>query len=283
MHITDHQKQLNMLLSALKNNRLHSSYLFTGQSGIGKKWAALYFARCLNCRNNILGELPCNECAACRKIEAGTHPDVQVISVLEDKSWISIDQLKGMTIGLQYRALDGRWNVRIIEDAHLIQSDAANSLLKILEEPPADTIIILITPSPQSLPGTILSRCITINFSILSDAVIRERLKCYSLDTRSEDIIVDLAMGSPAKALEMAGNADFLGKYSNIYGDFLNGALPGKRVKRKDAIEFLDLLAATVRKTMPALLEPVLKSKYYLRRNANVDLVFEVLRLQMKQ
>ncbi len=281
MEIIGHKKQIDMFLTASQNGRLHSSYLFVGQSGIGKKRVAMYLAMMLSCLKNGGKDYPCGECASCRKIEAGTHPDVAVLSLLEDKSWISIDQVRDMISGLQYRALSGGYNVRIIDDAHLIKEDAANSLLKVLEEPPANTVIILVTPAPRSLPGTILSRCLLVNFGVFPDDVIKKEIQKFSLTDEESDIVVSLAMGSLGKALEMAADRGNISKYARITGDFLERKLPGFRADRKETLDFLNLLASRVRVEDISKLEAVLRTQNDIRRNVNVDLALEVLRMDL--
>src|SRR3989339_288059 len=178
MKLIGHNKQEEMFLRAIEKNHIHSSYIFSGQSGIGKRLFALRLAKMLNCVGKI-SKRPCEECPACKKIESGNHPDVVTISVLEEKSWISIDQIKDMIKSLQINTIMNGYNIRIIDSAHLIKEDAANSLLKILEEPPKNTVIILITPVPHSLPRTILSRCATVFFNVLSDGEIKKELSKY--------------------------------------------------------------------------------------------------------
>jgi len=282
MRIIGHKKQMGMLLTAIRNNRLHSSYMFVGQAGIGKRQSALYLAQMLNCLKNKGLDYPCGECSSCRKIETGIHPDVMTISVMEEKSWISIEQIREMISGLQYRALSGGYNVRIIDDAHLIKEDAANSLLKILEEPPADTVIILITPVPRSLPGTILSRCILMQFGIFTDEEIKKEIEKYSLNNEETDFVVSLAMGSLGKAIKIAGDRELISKYSNILDDFLEYKLPDKKIDRKESLDFLNLLASWLRQNDISKLDAVLRTQNFIRRNVNVDLAMEVLRMDLK-
>jgi len=282
MNIIGHKKQLDMLLAAVRNGRFHSSYLFVGQSGIGKKQVALYLAQMLNCQKNKGLDYPCGECLSCRKIETGTHPDVTTISVLEDKYWISIEQIREMISGLQYKAISGGYNVRVIDDAHLIKEDAANSLLKILEEPPANTVIILITPVPRSLPGTILSRCLLLRFGIFSEEEIKKEIEKFSLNEEETECVVSLSMGSLGKALEIAGDKELISKYGNIVGDFLEYKLPDKKIDRDESIKFLNLLASRLRRSDIAKLGAVLRTQNYIRRNVNVDLAMEILRMDLK-
>lgn len=284
MKIIGHQKQIDMLNSAIEKNRVHSAYLFVGQSGIGKKQVALKFAQLLNCQNTQDFKEPCGECLPCRKIEKSIHPDVITITVREDKTSIAIEQIREMTKGLQFRAVMGGYNIRIIDDAHLMQKDAANSLLKILEEPPENTVIILITPVPKSLPSTIISRCAVMYFGILSDMEIRNEIKKYDLPSDESEFISSIASGSLGRAIELAKNRENISDYKNIISDFQNGKFFNKKFKeRKEAVDLLNMLAARVRIEMPEKLEDVLKMKNYITRNANIGLIFEVLKNNLKQ
>ncbi|HAM39578.1 MAG TPA: hypothetical protein DCP53_09345 [Elusimicrobia bacterium] len=277
MKLIGHNKQEEMFLRAIEKNHIHSSYIFSGQSGIGKRLFALRLAKMLNCVGKI-SKRPCEECPSCKKIESGNHPDVVTISVLEEKSWISIDQIKDMIKSLQINTIMNGYNIRIIDSAHLIKEDAANSLLKILEEPPKNTVIILITPVPHSLPRTILSRCATVFFNVLSDGEIKKELEKYELTKNELDFVVSVAMGSLGKATELAQDKDMISKYINVLTDFKKGKFVNSKYERNEAVDFLNILASQVRYYEPEKVGIVLKMQNYIRRNTNIGLTLEVLR-----
>ncbi|MBI5572983.1 MAG: AAA family ATPase [Elusimicrobia bacterium] len=284
MKIIGHQKQIDMLNSAIEKNRVHSAYLFVGQAGIGKKQVALEFAQMLNCQNPQDLKKPCGECLPCRKIEKFTHPDVITITVQEEKTSIAIEQIREMIKGLQFSAVMGGYNIRIIDDAHLMRSEAANSLLKILEEPPENVVIVLITPVPKSLPSTIISRCAVIYFGILSDEEIKNEIRKYNLPSDEVEFINSIAAGSLGCAIELAKNRENISDYKNIISDFQNGKFSNKKFKeRKEAVDLLNMLVARVRVEKPEKLEDVLKMKNYITRNTNIWLTFEVLKNNLKQ
>ena len=284
MKIIGHNIQIDMLNSAIEKNRVHSAYLFVGQSGIGKKQVALKFAQMLNCQNTQDFKKPCGECLSCKKIEKSTHPDVITIAVQEEKTSIAIEQIREMIKGLQFRAVMGGYNVRIIDDAHLMRTEAANSLLKILEEPPENTVIVLITPVPKSLPSTIISRCAVIYFGILSGDEIKNEIKKYNLSSDETEFINSMAAGSLGYAIESAENRENIPDCKNIISDFQDGKFSNKKFKeRKEAVDLLNMLAARVRVEKPEKLEDVLKMKNYITRNANIGLTFEVLKNNLKQ
>jgi DNA polymerase III subunit delta' len=168
-------KAVNILLRTSRRGRIPSAYLFAGESGIGKKFTALNLAKALNCLSltsyPISGEPDgvvtdaCDECPSCRKIDSGGHPDVLLIS--PDSGQIRIEEIRAVDDMLSLKALEGKYKVIITDDADKMNQYAANAFLKTLEEPPEDSLIILVSSNPDRLPDTIKSRCSRINFTPL--------------------------------------------------------------------------------------------------------------------
>ncbi len=146
--------------------------LFFGPAGAGKRSLALELAKTLNCAKH--GEDACGSCLSCKKIENATHPDVRVIDlawqaaerkeVVEKQQTLRIETVLHERSRLLQSAVEGPWKVSIIHDAHRMTPDAANVLLKILEEPPTKTALILTTPFRDRLLATIVSRCQPVRF-----------------------------------------------------------------------------------------------------------------------
>jgi DNA polymerase-3 subunit delta' len=176
---------VGILLKTIRRRRLSSSYLFAGESGIGKKFTAMNFAKALNClkvtdsqRSSVpmsdshftpdasLSIDACDECPSCRKIDAGIHPDVLFIS--PESGQIRIEEIRAVDEILSLKAFEGRTKVVVVDDAETMNQYAANAFLKTLEEPPSDSLIILVSSKPDRLPDTIQSRCSRINFTPLS-------------------------------------------------------------------------------------------------------------------
>ena len=156
---------LNILRSVLINRPTHS-YLFCGPEGVGKKVAALAAAQFLNCPH--ADDDACGRCPSCRKIALGEHADV--IMLEPDGASIKIEQVRSLNALTSLRSYEGGYQVIIINDAHLLTEQAANSLLKMLEEPKEKTVFILITSKPEAILSTIRSRCCVIKFKGLSAA-----------------------------------------------------------------------------------------------------------------
>ena len=166
--IVGHEKQKEMLLSALKSERLPHAFLFTGQEGIGKKKTAKEFAKYVLCDEHSA----CGICRPCIKIDRGIHPDVLII---ENNDSIGIEQSRNISKEVCEYPYESDRRVILIDDADTMTHEATNALLKTLEEPPPFNIFFLITSSERDVPLTIRSRCAKIGFSPLS----RESLKQY--------------------------------------------------------------------------------------------------------
>jgi len=164
-NIKGHDSIIHSLKKALKSSRVSHAYLFYGPEGIGKSVTAHTFSKALNCLKSKTDA--CDECASCKKIENNNHPDVVWLKVKEKKEAISIEQIRELQNRINYKPYEGRAKVFCIQDSHLMTLEAANCLLKTLEEPPNDSQIILITSQIEGLLPTIKSRCAQIKFEPL--------------------------------------------------------------------------------------------------------------------
>ncbi|MEJ2683587.1 MAG: DNA polymerase III subunit delta' [Candidatus Sulfobium sp.] len=167
--IIGQDRAIAMLSGSIRRRRLAGSYLFCGESGVGKKTTALNFAKALNClRTDVPGppEDSCDRCESCLKMDAGVHPDLLVVSPEERQ--IKIEEIRLVDEALSLKPFEGRKKAVIVDDAETMNISAANAFLKTLEEPPGESVIILVSSRPEVLPGTIRSRCARINFSPLS-------------------------------------------------------------------------------------------------------------------
>jgi DNA polymerase-3 subunit delta' len=164
--IVGHQKQLEVLGRSLEGNRLHHAYLFLGPDGVGKRAVALSLAAVIHCPFGDHDS--CGRCETCLSIRDGNHPDVRVIKPEPGKREITIRQMRDLQRQLEFRSFSGKKKIAIIDPAHLMNVPAQNSLLKTLEDPPGDALLILISNSTASLLSTVLSRCLRLYFSFIS-------------------------------------------------------------------------------------------------------------------
>lgn len=194
--IIGHQPQIKILKAAIEHNRVAHAYLFDGPDGIGKKLVAQIFARIFLCETAN----GCGHCASCTKMVAHTHPDF--FSLEPDGTAIKIDQIRALQPQLALRSFAGRGKVCLIDSAELMTREAANALLKTLEEPTAGTLIILISSRPDSLLSTICSRCQEVRFNRLPSREFAHHLeKTLAISAAEAKLLAAVADGSFEKAL----------------------------------------------------------------------------------
>jgi DNA polymerase-3 subunit delta' len=167
------RKIIDRLRRKLLEGRFPHGLIFSGPDGVGKHTCALMIAKALNCLNATQGDF-CDACTACRKIESGSHPDVVTVSVEDEATQIKIAQIRRLLNTLELQPLEGRNKVFIIDPADLLNAEAANALLKGLEEPPENSFFILITVNVHELLLTVRSRCQVYNFTPLTLDEIRQ-------------------------------------------------------------------------------------------------------------
>src|SRR5215510_10752719 len=161
------QKIVERLRRKLREDRFPHGLIFSGPEGVGKHTCALMLAKALNCRKAQAGDF-CDVCTSCRKIGSGVHPDVQLITVEEDATQIKIAQIRQLLTTLGLQPLEGKNKVFIIDPAESLNADAANALLKGLEEPPENSFFILITVNVHEMLLTVRSRCQLYHFTPLT-------------------------------------------------------------------------------------------------------------------
>ncbi|GAX59451.1 DNA polymerase III, gamma/tau subunits [Candidatus Scalindua japonica] len=167
-HVIDHFKK------AIETDHLSHAYLFTGQRGVGKTLFTKEFAKVLNCMNDKSD--PCNSCHNCIRINANSHPDVSWIEIEEKAKFIKIENIRNLQNSAKLSPLESDYKIYIIADADMMNEEASNCLLKTLEEPSPNTIIVLIANSISSVKETIRSRCQIIRFHLLPSHIIENQL-----------------------------------------------------------------------------------------------------------
>lgn len=217
--ILGHDEVVTRFRHMLVSGRLASTFLFVGAPGIGKRMFALKLAQACLCETRGEHLLdPCEVCPACQQVLAGTHPDLEYLARPKDKSFIPIELLIGdrehrMQEGLCHRLglkpFCGGRKIAILDDADDLNQEGANCLLKTLEEPPPNSVIILIGTSEQQQLPTIRSRCQIIRFRALPDDVVASLLLAQGHATNADDARrwAQLGTGSLQRALEFADPA----------------------------------------------------------------------------
>lgn len=210
------QQVKDSLRRLMENGRLPGSLLFTGEEGVGKKLFALELAKILNCKNRN-GVEACDECSSCKRISRSTfpsfgddeddkerliwseHPDVAMARPY--KQIIRVEPIRELGREANFRPFEGAARMFIIEDADYMNDQAANALLKTLEEPEPTTHLVLTTTNPSALPATIRSRCQTIQFSPIAANVIDEFLReTKGVSAKDAQLLARTSRGSLGRA-----------------------------------------------------------------------------------
>ncbi|MGW8193580.1 MAG: DNA polymerase III subunit delta', partial [Desulforhopalus sp.] len=192
------EKAKRLLRRALAAGRLPHAYIFRGPDGVGKRLFARGVATAVNCRDTTMVDA-CGECLSCRKFRSMNHPDFLVIQ--PEKGVIKIDQVRRMVRELSFPPYESAMRVVVLEDVHTMRREAANSLLKTLEEPPDGNLLILTAESSQEVLPTLSSRCQVVPFYSLSLKDTAAILVQQGVDVDAAPLLARLAEGSPGRAL----------------------------------------------------------------------------------
>jgi DNA polymerase-3 subunit delta' len=242
--VIGHEKQKNILLSALKRGREATSYLFSGESGIGKATFSLEYAKAVNCLEPVETDGlmdACDSCSSCKKLSSLNHPDLKIVQ--PDGDVIKIDQIREVAEFLSFTPFEGKKKVVVIDEAERMNQSAQNAFLKTLEEPPDDSLIILITSSEDTLLETIRSRCFRIKFAPLSNIETEEVLRRQGIKS---DTLKGLFSGRPGL---MHQNKDFTIEdvLEGLAHDIKKRALTRKLADRAEAELWLSSMLVVLR------------------------------------
>lgn len=210
------------------------AYLICGLPQTGKMTLAKDLAMALNC-SAAQDQRPCGNCSSCRKIAEGKHADVQVINLDigengdgKERKLIGIGQINDVLHSANLPPFEGRQRVYIIEEAGDLSLDAANRLLKTLEEPPAGVTFILLTANLKLIPATVISRCQKLSLSRMKTSEIESLLvNDYKLDTEKAALLARLSRGCPGKAVELVQNSKSLEERREAFEKMLEVAAGG--------------------------------------------------------
>ena len=299
--IIGHQKQLLELESDLKTNNLAHAYLFAGPEQIGKFAIAKNLAHILQCENNF-----CHNCSICMQIEKGYHADT--IELHDNGESVKIEQVREVLVRLNMTT-PGNYKILLVQNIERMTPEAANALLKTLEDPPPRVKFLLTTSNLKALLATIISRVRLYKFNHLAEAEVLAILKNLQPQRPAEELetITALALGKASKALLLLENEALLNSSKTMYNDLwrllekrdrpAEFAYIGEIAKDDQQVkDFLDVFLAVLRKQLlkqsavndltgatktSLIIQKVHQTHELLKRNVNTRLVLENLMLAL--
>ncbi len=220
--ILGHRIPVRILRSMLKTGQIPHAFIFSGVDGIGKRTTAVSFVKALNCLE--MEDDFCDRCLSCQKVNRLVHPDIFFVE--PEKNVLRIEQVRAFQRDISFKPLEAKKKAVIIDQAEKLNSNAANCLLKTLEEPPEDTVLILVVAgSTAGMLPTILSRCQRICFAPLPGEDIFQFLSKNGVEKAKAGLITNHAYGSIKRA-NILIESDFLNRRNEIAG-LLSGISPG--------------------------------------------------------
>lgn len=209
-----HDAVLHALRSGLSDGRLHHAYLFTGPAHVGKTTLAVQLAQAVNCDSD---DPPCGTCLSCLRIAAGEHADVRTLGINADaeegpRTVIGIDAVRDDLIASAHLLpYEGRARVYMVQGADRLSTDAANALLKILEEPPPSVLILLLSDDPDGVLPTVRSRCQTLDMRPLPRTEVAAILQSeHGVSEQQADVVARLARGCLGWAIAATNDQSLL-------------------------------------------------------------------------
>ncbi len=219
--VVGQEQMTGNLENALTHKKISHAYLFQGERLSGKRMIADIFARALQCESD--GERPCNQCRSCRQAINGNHPDI--IYVEHDKpNVISVENIRTQINGdIAIKPYSSEYKIYIVDEAEKMNTQAQNTLLKTLEEPPEYAVIMLLSTRAEAMLPTILSRCVTLTTKPVSDDKVKHFLmnKVQIPDYRAS-ICASFARGNVGRAIRLASNEDFDRMKNEVLGNLKN-------------------------------------------------------------
>lgn len=205
--IIGQEQEIRVMQNAIRDGRIAHAYLFVGGPGSGKKTLARAFASALNCLASP-GPIPpdgCGVCGSCRKIAGGVHPDVKIVS--PEANALKIEQMRLLQREISYKPYEGEYKVFIIDHAETMTPEAANSLLKVLEDPPEHSVIILLAPGPYAILPTLVSRCLPVRLRPLQTESVARALVERGVDPALAKDVAPAALGSLGRGIVLSEGA----------------------------------------------------------------------------
>ncbi len=210
-NLIGHEWAVRLLKQHIADNRVRHAYLFIGPESIGKRTMARSFAQALSCERAEPPGERCGECRACRLISEGTFPD---LDILAPDPTIQVDDVRGLHRRLALSPYEGPWRIALLENFHHASTSAANAMLKTLEEPPDQVVLLLTAVAQELLLPTVVSRCEVIRLRSVASSTILYALEDREVEAERSQMLATLSEGRPGRAIRWESDPGLLERRS---------------------------------------------------------------------
>ena len=230
-NVLGHDWAVDMLHQQVVRGEIRHAYLFCGPPGLGRHTLALRLAQALNCPTPIAAGVPCRECRECKQIDAMRYADMNVIQAESEGGTLKVDQVREVQHSLSLKPFQGKYRIAIFLRFQESNDNAANALLKTLEEAPSYAVLILTADNPEQLLPTIVSRCEILRLHPLPIAAIEADLVEHGVEAERARLLAHISGGRPGYARRLVEDASLLETRDERLND-LQKLLPAPRVEK---------------------------------------------------
>jgi DNA polymerase-3 subunit delta' len=230
-NLVGHEWAVDMLKKHVVNGTTRHAYLFAGPPGLGRRSLALRFAQALNCQTPIEAGIPCGTCRDCKQIDAMQYPDLSVVQADSEGGTLKVDQIRDVRRSLTLKPYIANYRVALFLRFQQANDNAANALLKTLEEAPSYAVLILTADNPEQLLPTIVSRCEVLRLRPLKIEAVQKELENRGMEIGQAKLIAHISGGRFGYALRLIENDSLLEKREQRLNDLLT-LIPASRVEK---------------------------------------------------
>ena len=230
-NLTGHEWAVDMLRKHVVRGTMRHAYLFAGPPGLGRRTLALRFAQALNCPTPLEAGIPCGMCRDCKQIEAMQHADLTVVQAESEGGIMKVDQIREARKTLTLKPYMSKYRVALFLRFHEASDNAANALLKTLEEAPSYAVLILTADNPEQLLPTIVSRCEVLRLRPLSVEEVQQELESRGLENSHAKLIAHISGGRMGYAIRLIDDESMLDAREERLNDLL-APMPASHVEK---------------------------------------------------
>ena len=230
-NLVGHEWAVDMLKKHVVNGTTRHAYLFAGAPGLGRRSLALRFAQALNCQTPVDKGIPCGQCRDCKQIEAMQHADLTVVQADSEGGTLKVDQIRETRRTLTFKPYQSKYRVAIFLRFQEANDNAANALLKTLEEAPSYAVLILTADNPEQLLPTIVSRCEVLRLRPLKIEEVKQDLEKKGIERDRANLIAHISGGRPGYARQLIESESLLEEREERLND-MQSLIAASRVEK---------------------------------------------------